>query len=145
MERSLVLVKPDAVKRGLTGTILSRLERQGLKLVAIKMLQMDRNLAERHYAPHQNKAFFNSVVTYISSSPVVAAVFEGENAIDRARKEMGATDPTQAAAGTIRGDYGLDIERNTIHGSDSATTADWEIGLFFTENEVLDYQIETGS
>ena len=140
MEKSLVLIKPDAVKRGLAGSIIGRLEEQGLKLVALKMLHMDKDLARKHYAPHRGKPFFNSLVTYISSSPVVAAVFEAEEAIQLARKVMGATDPSQAEAGTIRGDWGLDIERNSIHGSDSVETAGEEVRLFFTEDEILDYQ-----
>lgn len=142
MERSLVLIKPDAVKRGLTGIIISRLEGQGLKLVALKMLQLDESLAQRHYAPHREKAFFDSLVAYISSAPIVAAVFEAEGAVDLIRKAMGATDPTEAEAGTIRGDFGLDIEHNTIHGSDSVETAREEIQLFFSEDEILNYQRE---
>ncbi len=142
MERSLVLIKPDAVKRGLTGIIISRLEGQGLKLVALKMLQLDESLAQRHYAPHREKAFFDSLVAYISSAPIVAAVFEAEGAVDLIRKAMGATDPTEAEAGTIRGDFGLDIEHNTIHGSDSVETAQKEIQLFFSEDEILNYQRE---
>ena len=137
MERSLVLVKPDAVERGLTGAIIGRLESLGLKLIAVKMLQMDRSLAQRHYAPHREKPFFESLVAYISSAPVVAAVFEGEGAVERIRKAMGATSPAQAAPGTIRGDLGLDIEHNAIHGSDSVETAQKEIWLFFTEDEIF--------
>lgn len=142
MERSLVLIKPDAVKRGLTGIIISRLEGQGLKLVALKMLQLDESLARQHYAPHREKAFFDSLVAYISSAPIVAAVFEAEGAVDLIRKAMGATDPAEAEAGTIRGDFGLDIEHNTIHGSDSVETAQEEIQLFFSEDEILNYQRE---
>ena len=131
MERSLVLIKPDGVDRGLTGIIISHLEGLGLKLVALKMLQMDKSLAQRPYAPHREKPFFGSLVSYISSAPVVAAVFEGEGAVERIRKAMGATNPAQAETGTIRGDFGLDIEHNTIHGSDSVETAEKEIRLFF--------------
>ena len=136
MERSLVLIKPDAIQRGLIGTIIARLERQGLKLVAFKMLQLDKALAQEHYAIHRDKPFFNSLVNYISSAPIIAAVFEGEQAIELIRKTMGATDPAKAEAGTIRGDFGLDIERNTIHGSDSAGTAEREIKLFFAKDEI---------
>jgi nucleoside-diphosphate kinase len=139
MERSLVLIKPDAMERGLAGTIISRLERQGLKLVALKMLHMDEALAKRHYAPHRDKPFFQSLVSYISSAPIVAAIFEGEGAVELIRKAMGATDPAKSEAGTIRGDFGLDIERNTIHGSDSIETAEREICLFFSEDEIFDY------
>ena len=145
MERSLVLIKPDAVKRGLTGIIISRLEGQGLKLVALKILQLDESLAQRHYAPHREKAFFDSLVAYISSAPIVAAVFEAEGAVDLIRKAMGATDPTEAEAGTIRGDFGLDIEHNTIHGSDSVETAQEEIQLFFSEDEIFNYKREADS
>ena len=136
MERSLVLIKPDAIDRSLAGTIIGRLESLGLKLVALKMLQMDEALAQKHYAIHRDKPFFNGLVNYISSAPIVAAVFEGEQAIEVIRKVMGATDPTKAEAGTLRGDFGLDIERNTIHGSDSVETAESEIKLFFSEDEI---------
>jgi len=137
MERSLVIIKPDAMQRGLAGAIISRLEGLGLKLVAIKMLHLDRSLAQKHYAIHKDKPFFDSLVAYISSAPIVLAVFEGERAVERVRKAMGATDPTEAGAGTIRGDFGLDIERNTIHGSDSVETAEREIRLFFSADEIF--------
>ena len=142
MERSLILVKSDAVNRGLAGTIIGRLESLELKLVAIKMLQMDKALALKHYAVHKDKPFFDRLVDYISSAPIVAAVFEGEQAVEVSRKAMGLTDPANAEAGTIRGDFGLDIERNTIHGSDSAETAESEIKLFFPEDEIFDYRRE---
>lgn len=137
MEKTLVLIKPDAMQRGLVGTIISHLEKLGLKLVALKMLHMDKQLAEKHYAIHKDKPFFNNLVAYISSAPIAAAVFEGEGAVERARKAMGATDPTKSEVGTIRGDFGLDIERNTIHGSDSMATAEEEIRLFFSEDEIF--------
>jgi len=139
MEKSLVLIKPDAMQRGLVGTIITRLEEQGLKLVALKMIHLDKALAKRHYAIHKDKPFFNSLVNYISSTPIVSAIFEGERAVEVARKAMGVTDPTKAEAGTIRGDFGLDIERNVIHGSDSVETAEGEIKLFFAEDEVFNY------
>ena len=139
MERSLVLIKPDAVQRGLTGTIISRLENLGLKLVAMKMLHPDKALAQRHYAIHKDKPFYDSLVNYISSAPIIAAVFEGEGAVEVIRKAMGATDPAKAEAGTIRGDFGLDIEHNTVHGSDSADTAEEEIKLFFAKDEIFGY------
>ncbi len=139
MERSLVLIKPDAMQRGLAGTIISRLENLGLKLVAMKMLHPDRALAQRLYAIHKDKPFYDSLVNYISSAPIIAAVFEGEGAVEVIRKAMGATDPAKAQAGTIRGDFGLDIERNTIHGSDSAATANEEIKLFFSQDEMFSY------
>jgi len=140
MERSLVLLKPDAVQRGLSGAILERLEKLGLKLVSLKLLWMDEELAKKHYAPHSQKPFFPGLVAYITSAPVVAAVFEGNNAVEKVRKAMGATDPSQAEPGTIRGDYGLDIENNTIHGSDSVATAELELRLFFSRGELFNYE-----
>ena len=137
MEKTLVLIKPDAMQRRLAGTILSRLERLGLKLVALKMLHLDEQLAQQHYSIHRDKPFFNSLVDYISSTPIVAAVFEGDKAVEQAREAMGATDPAKAEAGTIRGDYGVDIEHNSVHGSDSVETAEKEIHLFFTDEEVF--------
>jgi len=145
MERSLVLIKPDGMQRGLGGTIIGRLEKRGLKLVALKMLHMDKALAEKHYAVHHDKPFFEGLVDYITTAPIIAAVFEGEGAVELIRKIMGATDPAKAEAGTIRGDLGLDIERNTVHGSDSVETAEKEISLFFTEDEIFNYQRETES
>jgi len=139
MERSLVLIKPDAIQRGLAGTIITRLERQGLKLVALKMLHLDKALAKRLYAIHTKKPFFKGLVNYISSVPIIAIVFEGKGAVEVIRKAMGATDPANAEAGTIRGDFGLDIERNTIHGSDSVETAEEEIRLFFSPDEIFSY------
>ena len=145
MEKSLVLIKPDAMQRGLVGTIITRLEKQGLKLVAIRMLHLDKALARRHYAIHKDKPFFNGLVDYISSTPIVAAVFEGEGAIAVIRKTMGVTDPAKAEAGTIRGDFGVDIEHNSVHGSDSAETAGKEIKLFFSEDDIFNYRQEIGS
>jgi len=139
MEKSLVLIKPDAMERGLAGTIISRLEKAGVKLVAMRMLHIDKELAHRHYAVHKDKPFFNDLVNYITSSPIVAAVFEGENAIQVIREAMGATDPAKAEAGTIRADFGLDIEHNTVHGSDSPETAAVEIKLYFSEDEMFSY------
>ncbi len=139
MEKSLVLVKPDAVPRGLTGAIISRLEGKGLKLVGLRMLHMDRALAQRHYAVHKSKPFFTRLVDYITSGPIVAMVFAGDNAVEVIRKIMGATDPAKAEKGTIRGDFGLDIERNSVHGSDSPQTAAEEVKLFFTEKEIFNY------
>ncbi len=139
MERSLVLIKPDAIQRGLVGTIISRLEKVGLKLVAMKMLHLDKALAQRHYAIHKDKPFFDSLVNYITSAPIIAIIFEGKKAVEVIRKTMGATDPAKAEAGTIRSDFGLDIEHNTIHGSDSMETATEEIKLFFGEDEIFSY------
>ena len=145
MEKSLVLIKPDAMQRGLAGTIITRLEKRGLKLVALKMLHLDKALAQRHYAIHKDKPFFNNLVDYISSTPIVAAVFEGEGAIAVIRKTIGETDPAKAEAGTIRGDFGVDIEHNSVHGSDSVETAEKEIKLFFSEDEIFNYRQEIGS
>ena len=139
MERSLVLIKPDAMDRGLAGTIIGRLESLGLKLVALKMLQLDKALAQEHYSVHKDKPFFNDLVNYISSAPIIAIVFEGEKAVAVIRKTMGTTDPARAEAGTIRGDFGLNIERNSVHGSDSAETAETEIKLFFFKDEIFSY------
>jgi nucleoside-diphosphate kinase len=139
MERSLVLIKPDAMQRGLDGAIIARLEGEGLKLVALKRLQMNKALAQKHYAIHKDKPFFPGLIDYISSAPIIAAVFAGENAVAVIRKAMGATDPARAETGTIRADFGTDIERNAVHGSDSVETAEKEIGLFFTEDEIGDY------
>ena len=139
MERSLVLIKPDAMQRGLAGTILARLEKGEMKLVGLKMLHLDEALAKRHYAVHRAKPFFSNLVSYITSAPIIAAVFEGENTIQTIRDKMGSTDPAEAKPGTIRGDFGLDIERNSVHSSDSVETAEEEVKLFFPEEEILSY------
>jgi nucleoside-diphosphate kinase len=137
MERSLVLIKPDAMRRNLAGVIISRLERRGLKIVAMKMLRMDRALAQRHYAVHKEKTFFKDLVEFITATPIIAIVFEGERAIEAIRQTMGATDPLKAAAGSIRGDFGLDIQQNLVHGSDSTENAEREISLFFSPGEIF--------
>ena len=139
MERTLILVKPDGVQRCIAGEIISRLERRGLKIAGLKMLQMDRALAERHYAVHKEKPFFNDLVNFITSGPIIAAVLEGEKAIESTRQTMGATDPKKAAPGTIRADLGINMEHNLIHGSDSPENAEKEIGIFFEPGEVLTY------
>lgn len=142
MERTLVLVKPDGVQRGLVGEVIARLERTGLKLVAMKMLHLSRDKAEEHYEIHRNKPFFNGLVQFITSGPLVAAVFEGPKAVELVRKTMGETDPARSAAGTIRGDLALDIGRNIVHGSDSVENAGAEIGRFFSADELLSYERE---
>lgn len=139
MERTLVIVKPDGVQRGLVGPVLARLETRGLKIAAMKMIWMDRDLAERHYGIHQGKPFFEPLVSYITSSPVVVAVFEGKNAVQVVRNTMGATNPVDAALGTIRGDYAMEIGRNIVHGSDSVENAQKEIDLFFNSGELMSY------
>jgi nucleoside-diphosphate kinase len=142
MERSLVLIKPDAIQRGLAGEIICRLERKGLKIVAMKMLHMDKKLAHRHYAIHKGKAFYNDLVEFITSGPLIAIVFQGKNAVEIIRRLMGETDPAKASSGTIRGDFGIDIAHNLIHGSDSLENASKEIDLFFSADEILDYERE---
>ena len=139
MERTLVLVKPDAVQRGLVGEVLTRLERTGLRLAAMRLIRMDRELAHRHYADHVGKAFFEPLVRYITSGPLVAAVLEGPRAVEVVRKTMGTTDPAEAAAGTIRGDFALTVGFNLVHGSDSNESAEREIGLFFSPDEILSF------
>jgi len=138
MERTLILVKPDAMQRGLAGEILRRLEQRGLRIAALSLMQVSRGLAERHYAEHAGKPFYEGLLEYITASPVVAAVFEGTNAVAAARQSMGATNPVNAAPGTIRGDLGLETGRNLVHGSDSPESATREIALFFPNGGVLD-------
>jgi nucleoside-diphosphate kinase len=142
MERSLVLIKPDAIQRGLAGEIISRMEKKGLKIVAMKMLYMDKNLAQRHYAIHKGKAFFDDLVNFITSSPIIAIIFQGKNAVEIIRQMMGETDPAKAHSGTIRGDFGIDIGHNLVHGSDSLENAVNEIDLFFSEEEIFKYDRE---
>ncbi len=140
MQRTLVLIKPDAVQRGLSGEIIARLERRGLKLVGMKMLHVSQELAHRHYGAHVDKPFFSGLVGFITSSPLIAIAVEGENAVDVVRTTMGATNPVDASPGTVRGDYGLTIGMNLIHGSDSPESAETELALFFDENEIIDYR-----
>ncbi len=139
MERTLVLVKPDGVQRGLVGEVISRLERRGYRLAAMKLLAISRSQAEKHYAEHRGKDFFEDLVQYITSGPVVAMVVEGANAVAGVRQMMGATDPQKSAPGTIRGDLGLDISRNVVHGSDSLASAEREINLYFDASEICQY------
>jgi nucleoside-diphosphate kinase len=140
MERTLVLIKPDGMQRGLAGEIIARLERRGLRIVGMRMLHMDEALARQHYAAHEGKAFFPGLLRYITSSPIIAAVFEGRNAVEIVRQAMGATNPAQAAPGTIRGDLAIDTGRNLVHGSDSLEAAEKEIRLFFKEEETFSYE-----
>ena len=140
MERTLVIIKPDGVQRGLIGPILTRLERRGLRFAALKLMQITPELAARHYAIHKGKPFYEPLIASITSGPVVVAVIEGNDAIDIVRKTMGATSPAQAEPGTIRADFGLEIGRNLVHGSDGPETAAYEIPLFFNEDEILSYQ-----
>lgn len=138
-ERTLILVKPDGVQRGLVGEVIGRFERRGLKLVGLKLIQADAALADRHYAEHVGKPFFEGLTSFITSSPLVAAAFEGPDAVQSARATMGATNPTDAAAGTIRGDLAVDIGRNVVHGSDSPESAERELAIFFTPAELLSW------
>ena len=139
MECTLVLVKPDGVQRGLIGEIISRLERRGLKLVGMKLMQVDDVLARQHYGEHVDRPFFAGLVAFITSSPVVAMAWEAENAVEAVRNTMGQTNPTTSPPGTIRGDLALDIGRNLVHGSDSPESAERELALFFGAGELLDY------
>ena len=140
MERTLVLVKPDGVQRGLVGEIIGRLERRGLKLIALKMMQITRELAGRHYAEHQGKPFYDGLLAFITSGPVIAMIWEGREAVTVVRSAMGSTDPLKAAPGTIRGDLALDLGMNLIHGSDSPARAETEIALFFSRGELHEYE-----
>lgn len=140
MERTLVLAKPDAVQRGLIGQIINRFEQRGLKLVAMKLIQMDGDLAGRHYGIHQGKPFYEGLIAFITSAPVVAMVWQGEDAVQVVRNTMGSTRPVDSAPGTIRGDFGLTVGRNLVHGSDSLETAAQEVALFFEDEELVDWQ-----
>jgi nucleoside-diphosphate kinase len=139
-ERTFAMIKPDAVQRGFVGEILSRFEKKGIKIVALKLVAVDRKLAEKHYGIHKGKPFFEPTVKYITSSPVVAMVLEGVNVIEMVRAMTGATDPQKAAMGTIRGDFGQFIGRNIIHASDGKDTAQFEISLWFSPEDIASYQ-----
>ena len=143
MERTLVIIKPDAVQRGLVGPIITRLEQRGLKIVGMKFMQIDEELAHRHYAIHKGKGFFEGLIRYITSAPVVVMVLEGPQAIEIVRNTLGATKPVEAAQGTIRADFGLEIGRNLVHGSDSPKTAAFELDLFFGEGELVSWGRDT--
>jgi nucleoside-diphosphate kinase len=140
MERTLVLIKPDAMQRGLAGEVIGRLERRGLRIAAMKLLQIGEELATRHYAEHTEKPFYRQLVDFITSAPVIAAVFEGPNAVEVVRTTMGATDPRKSPPGSIRGDLGIYITQNLIHGSDSPESAAREIGIFFNEGDLISYR-----
>lgn len=140
MERTFIMIKPDGVQRGLTGEIIKRLEQKGFNLVAMKMMNVSRELAEKHYDVHSDKPFFGNLVEFITSAPVVATVWEGEGVVASARAIIGATNPLSAEPGTIRGDYGISIGRNLIHGSDAVETAQREIALWFEESELTSWK-----
>ena len=139
MERTLVLVKPDGVQRGLIGEVINRLEQRGLKLVGMKLMEVDDALARQHYGEHVDRPFFGGLVEFITSAPVVAMAWEADSAVEAVRNTMGQTNPTSSPPGTIRGDLGLDIGRNLVHGSDSPESAQRELSLFFSDGELLDY------
>jgi nucleoside-diphosphate kinase len=133
------MVKPDGVQRGLAGEIIKRFEQKGFKIVALKMMRIDRAMAERHYGEHREKPFFGDLVSFITSGPVVAMVIEGKDAVQGVRDMMGATNPLKAAPGTIRGTFGVDVGRNVVHGSDSPASAEREINLFFKPEEIVEF------
>ena len=139
-EKTLVLVKPDGVQRALAGSVISRLEGRGLRIVAMKMLQMSREMASQHYSAHVERPFFSGLVDFITASPIIAMVLEGPDAVEIVRNTMGATNPVQAQPGTIRGDLGVNIQNNLVHGSDSLESAAKEIALFFSSDEILSHQ-----
>jgi len=143
MEQTLILVKPDGVQRGLIGQIISRFERRGMKLVGLKFIQMTNELAAQHYAVHQGKNFYDSLIEYIVSGPVVAMVWAGEDAIAAARATMGSTRPVDSPPGTIRGDFGMEVGRNLVHGSDEPENAKKEVALFFDKSELINWQRES--
>ena len=142
-ERTLVLVKPDGVQRGIAGEIISRLERTGLQIMGLKLMQISEDLASQHYGEHHGKPFYQGLVSFITSSPVIALVLEGPSAISTTRKIMGATNPADSAPGTIRGDFGVDMGRNLIHGSANLEDAAREVSLFFSDSELTDYSRST--
>jgi nucleoside-diphosphate kinase len=133
MERTLILIKPDAFARSLSGEIIARFERKGLRLVAMNLTTMTRELAQQHYAEHEGKPFFEELVTFITSGPLVAMVLQGEQAVVAARQVIGATDPLKATTGSIRGDFAIEVGQNMVHGSDSSESADREVALFFPD------------
>ncbi|WP_085523548.1 nucleoside-diphosphate kinase [Tuberibacillus sp. Marseille-P3662] len=140
MEKTFLMVKPDGVQRNLMGETVKRFEQKGFQLTGAKLMQIDRKLAETHYAEHKDKPFFNDLVDFITSGPVFAMVWQGDGVIATARQMMGATNPKEAAPGTIRGDFGVQLSQNVIHGSDSPESAEREIDLFFNDSDVLGYQ-----
>jgi nucleoside-diphosphate kinase len=141
IEKSFVMMKPDAVARSLIGKILSRFEEKGLQIIAVKLIQVDENLAKEHYGEHSEKPFFKDLVRYITSSPSLAMVIKGDDSINLIRKIVGATNPKEADLGTIRGDFAIDMGRNIIHASDSQKSAKREINLFFNKEEICDYEL----
>ena len=144
MERTLVIIKPNAVQREIIGEIISRIEKRGLKIIAMKMFLIDKELAEQHYQEHKGKEFYNELIDMITSGPSVVMILEGENTVEIVRKMCGATDPGKALPGTIRGDYGMRITHNIIHASDSLSASEREIKIFFREDEIIKYRLAAG-
>ncbi len=140
-QRTLVLLKPDAINRRLAGEIIARFEKKGLKIVAMKMLWLSREMAEKHYEVHRGKPFYDSLIDYITAAPIIAMVLEGDNAIEVVRRMMGKTNGQEADPGTIRGDYAMSVQNNLVHGSDSPESAEREISLFFKPEEILEYRL----
>ena len=143
MERTLIIIKPDAVQRGLSGEILRRFEQRGLRIIGMKFMQVSRALAEKHYGIHKGKPFYEGLVNYITSSPVIVIALEGTRAVEAARKTIGATRPYEAEAGSIRGDFGLEVGRNLVHGSDSVENGEQEIALWFKPAELINWERNT--
>ena len=145
METTLILIKPDGVQRSLSGEILSRLEKSGLKICGLKLIHVDEKLAKQHYAEHEGKPFFNDLVEYICSAPIIALALTGPNAVQKSRSLIGKTNPLESEPGTIRGDFGLEISRNLIHGSASIEDAEREVNIFFAKDEIINYIKATDS
>ncbi|MFD2829350.1 nucleoside-diphosphate kinase [Corticicoccus populi] len=145
MEKTFLMIKPDGVQRNLIGSIVSRLENKGFKIVGAKLMQVSETLAQTHYQEHKERPFFGELVEFITSGPVFAMVLEGENVISTARLVVGSTNPQEASPGTIRGDFGLTVGKNIIHGSDSPESAEREINLFFDESEIIDYNLSNSN
>jgi nucleoside-diphosphate kinase len=143
VERTLIIIKPDAVQRGLIGEIIRRFEARGLRIAAMKFIQISDELAARHYGEHKGKPFYEPLIAYITSAPVVVMALEGKEAVAIARNTIGSTKPIEAAAGTIRGDFGMEVGRNLVHGSDSVTSAERELDLFFSPDELIDWGRDT--
>lgn len=139
MERTFVMIKPDGVQRSIIGTIIERFERKGLKIVGMKMLHISNDLASRHYGEHEGKPFYEELVNFITSGPVVSMVLQGDDAVQQVRSMVGGTDPKKASPGTIRGDFGIEMSRNIIHASDSLTSSEREISLFYDQSELMTY------
>jgi nucleoside-diphosphate kinase len=143
VERTLIIIKPDAVQRGLIGEIIRRFENRGLRIVGMKLMQISRDLAARHYAEHQGKGFYEGLLDYITSAPVVVMALEGKQAVEIARNTIGKTKPVESPAGTIRGDFGMEVGRNLIHGSDKLESAEKEVDLFFSPDDLIDWRRDT--